>query len=240
MAAGAPAGAGVGVPNVPRLLAALLQAAGACAVGGEAAVLQAGSLDEALAAARSLAGPPAQQALALAMLPCANPACMAPAPAAGEAALNTRRCAGCEATRYCSAQCAVEAWPAHKACCRAPADLAAAEAAAPARPPADWPAPPKRQRARACPVCGLLLAAVPATAAVTGEEGLAAAGEEHEAACAAARHQGLVAARAEHHNDPMAAAAVLGAARGAKQAKHAARMDEVAKEFVLMMKAGKT
>lgn len=187
--------------GVPRLLASLLMTGGACQAGEAAALLESSSLEAALAAAYQLAGPAVQQQLALAALPCANAACTTPAPGGGKAALRTSRCSRCLMVRYCSVHCSAQAWTghpaAHKACCREPANpggLAAAAAAAPTHPPAAWPAV-KRQRAVACPVCGVHLAA------------FGADGSDHVAGCAAARSERMAAVRAAFRDDPAAAAA---------------------------------
>lgn len=195
------AAAAAGPASAQRLLASLLETSGACQAGEAAALLEAGSLEAALAAARELAGSPMQQQLALAALPCANAACLAPAPGAGEAALRTMRCSRCQLARFCSEQCSTEAWPGHKTCGRQPDDpagVAAAAASTPAIPPAGWMAP-KRLRIKACPVCGLHLAA----------DGSLPGGQAHAASCAAARFERLVAARSAHGDDPAAAAAAL-------------------------------
>lgn len=177
-------------------------------------MLEAGSLEAGLAAARQLAGSPVQQHLALATLPCSNAACLAPAPCTGEAALRTLRCSRCQLARFCSEQCSTQAWPGHKACCTHsgdPAGVAAAAAAAPANPP--WEVP-KRLRTKACPVCGLHLAA---DASLPG-------GQVHAAAaCAAARSERLAAARVAHGDDPAVAAAAQPEAKAEHRAERFVR-----------------
>lgn len=161
-----------------------------------------------------MAGSEVEAQLALATLPCANPACSAAGAGGSEAVLPStawQALRGCSTARFSSVLCQREAWIAgHKHACRT---LAAAAASGPpaAPPPCDVGAPRKRERALLCPVCGMGLAL-----AAAAEE---ASVEEHVAACLRRRRQHFEAQQAQHGGDVVAAAAALPEAEWLRQSR---------------------